>query len=229
MPCYKIVKWVCQRSHQSSLPCSRVKGGCRHCDKEDREQEQKRQRDLELEAKRVQRQTEYARKLTEIKDEMDHLRRLERDRLDEEDRARVLQQHQEDLTRLKHAKTTQAERNQNESKSTRSADAMSPGKANQTVPRGKKTQNEFTDIQNKPIYETSQSQDEWDFQKKFLGAQSSEIDTLMGMVGLETVKDKFLSIKSRVDTAVRQGIPATGERFGSVLLGNPGTGNFKAI
>jgi hypothetical protein len=41
---------------------------------------------------------------------------------------------------------------------------------------------------------------------------------------LETVKEKFLAIKSKVDTLVRQGVPLNGERFGAALLGNPGTG-----
>ena len=43
-------------------------------------------------------------------------------------------------------------------------------------------------------------------------------------IGLEAVKQKFLDIKSKVDTAVRQNVALTGERFGAALLGNPGTG-----
>jgi DNA repair exonuclease SbcCD ATPase subunit len=211
MPCYKIVEWVCQRNHRSSLPCSQVKGSCRLCDKEDREQERKRQRDLILETKRAQRQAEYARNLAEINDEMDNLRRLEKDRLDGEERARVLQQHREDLARLKHAK----------------ANRMVPVGVSRTAAGEGQTRDNASDARNKRTYGESKSLDEWTYQKQYLGAQSPEIDTLMDMVGLEAVKDKFLSIKSRVDTAVRQGIPATGERFGSVLLGNPGTGNFK--
>jgi hypothetical protein len=46
----------------------------------------------------------------------------------------------------------------------------------------------------------------------------------MDMIGLEDVKDKFLSIKIEVDTAVRQGLDMAGKRFGASLLGNPGTG-----
>jgi hypothetical protein len=125
MPCYKIVEWVCQRNHRISLPCSQVKGCCRLCDKEDREQESKRQRDLDLETKRAQRQVEYARKLAEINDEMEHLRRLERDRLDAEEHARVLHQHQEDLARLKYAKGNPAPVN-----------AMTPVEVSRTIPGG---------------------------------------------------------------------------------------------
>jgi DNA replication protein DnaC len=44
------------------------------------------------------------------------------------------------------------------------------------------------------------------------------------LVGLESVKQQFLSIKAKVDTVVRQGVSLKGERFGAALLGNPGTG-----
>ncbi|KAF5854875.1 hypothetical protein ETB97_010943, partial [Aspergillus alliaceus] len=40
----------------------------------------------------------------------------------------------------------------------------------------------------------------------------------------EQVKDKFLTIKTQVDTALRQGIDLSKEQFGSVLIRNLGTG-----
>jgi hypothetical protein len=43
-------------------------------------------------------------------------------------------------------------------------------------------------------------------------------------LGLESVKERFLSIKTKVDTVVRQNVSLEGERFGAALLGNPGTG-----
>lgn len=46
----------------------------------------------------------------------------------------------------------------------------------------------------------------------------------MSMVGLEDIKDKFLAIKLEVDTAVRQSLDISHQRFGASLLGNPGTG-----
>ena len=46
----------------------------------------------------------------------------------------------------------------------------------------------------------------------------------MGMIGLEDVKEQFLSIKEKIDTAVRQNVDMKDERFGAALLGNPGTG-----
>lgn len=57
-----------------------------------------------------------------------------------------------------------------------------------------------------------------------MNAQSSEIDKLMEMIGLESVKEKFLSIKANVDVAVRQGVDLNKNRYGTILPGNPGTG-----
>ncbi|KAF5857988.1 hypothetical protein ETB97_004987 [Aspergillus alliaceus] len=74
-----------------------------------------------------------------------------------------------------------------------------------------------------PMPDNLSAKDEWDYQKQFLGARSDSIDKLMAMIGLEQVKDKFLTIKTRVDTALRQGVDMSKERFGSVLIGNPGT------
>ena len=68
------------------------------------------------------------------------------------------------------------------------------------------------------------ARDEWEHQKEFECAKNEALDSLMDMIGLEDVKDKFLSIKSKVDTAVRQNVDMKGERFGAALLGNPGTG-----
>ncbi|KAF9882882.1 hypothetical protein FE257_004919 [Aspergillus nanangensis] len=71
---------------------------------------------------------------------------------------------------------------------------------------------------------SSKAKADWDYQKSYYNSQSPEIDALMDMVGLESVKSKFLTIKAKVDTAVRQDVDLSRERFGTVLLGNPGTG-----
>ncbi len=44
------------------------------------------------------------------------------------------------------------------------------------------------------------------------------------MTGLEEVKAQVLKIKARADTALRQNTNVKDERYGIVLLGNPGTG-----
>ena len=70
----------------------------------------------------------------------------------------------------------------------------------------------------------SNAKADWDHQKKFEGAENDALDKLIEMIGLEDVKDRFLSIKARIDTAIRQNIAMEDERFGAALLGNPGTG-----
>lgn len=70
----------------------------------------------------------------------------------------------------------------------------------------------------------SPAKEEWDRQKEIEGQSNRAIDELMNMIGLEEVKDKFLSIKTKVDTVVRQDSNLNDERFNAALLGNPGTG-----
>lgn len=71
---------------------------------------------------------------------------------------------------------------------------------------------------------TSPSKTEWNRRKLTEGAKNQHVDELMNMPGLEAVKEQFLSIMTRVDTCRRQCANLRSERFGSVLLGNPGTG-----
>ncbi|KAH0169927.1 P-loop containing nucleoside triphosphate hydrolase protein, partial [Aureobasidium melanogenum] len=71
---------------------------------------------------------------------------------------------------------------------------------------------------------SSPSKTEWDRRKQNEGASNQHVDVLMNMPGLEAVKEQFLNIMTRVDTCRRQGTNLRSERFGTVLLGNPGTG-----
>jgi len=55
-------------------------------------------------------------------------------------------------------------------------------------------------------------------------ASNGAIDSLREMTGLEEVKAQVLKIKARADTALRQNTNMKDERYGIVLLANPGTG-----
>lgn len=70
----------------------------------------------------------------------------------------------------------------------------------------------------------SQTRDDWEYLKNTEGAQSPPLDELMGMIGLEEVKQAFMDIKNRVDTNVRQNVSLQKQRYSAVMLGNPGTG-----
>jgi hypothetical protein len=50
------------------------------------------------------------------------------------------------------------------------------------------------------------------------------MDKLMALVGLEEVKQAFLSLWAKVDVFEKQAIDHNEERYHIVLLGNPGTG-----
>ena len=65
---------------------------------------------------------------------------------------------------------------------------------------------------------------EWERQKEMEGAVNDALDSIMEMTGLEKVKEQVLSIKTKVDTALRQGTSLLNERFNVAMLGNPGTG-----
>lgn len=228
MPCYKIVDWVCPRSHRSSQPCFQINGACRVCNEEDRAKEQKRQRDLELESERERRQKEYAQKLAEIQDEIAHERRLRQGNYQDEERKKVLQQYQEDLARLKatdDSNTTSQRGVREDSSVGHGSDSVVPSNTNEKSENSEDRRNRINDSVEETISAlSSNAKSDWDYQTQYLGAQSAEIDEMMEMIGLEEVKGKFLSIKDQVDTALRQNVDIKGERFGSVLLGNPGTG-----
>lgn len=70
----------------------------------------------------------------------------------------------------------------------------------------------------------SSAEADWQHQKDYENASNEALDSLCKMIGLESVKKEFLTIKARIDTALRQGADIKDERFGAALLGNPGTG-----
>ncbi|XDG09157.1 hypothetical protein ABKA04_008772 [Annulohypoxylon sp. FPYF3050] len=70
----------------------------------------------------------------------------------------------------------------------------------------------------------SPAEADWQHQKDYENASNPALDSLCKMIGLESVKREFLTIKARIDTALRQQMDIKDERFGAALLGNPGTG-----
>jgi hypothetical protein len=178
---------------------------------------------MELEAERSRRQKEYMLQLTELQDEITHIRRLQKDIKDEDERRKVLQQHQQDLERLRAVPRTLPPTTEENSQPSQERSHQDTGLCKRSTNRS--SLNCPADKPALPATEPwSSAAADWEYQKKFEGARSEEIDSLMNMIGLEDVKQKFLAIKSKVDTATRQNINLKDERFGTVLIGNPGTG-----
>lgn len=228
MECQKIVESVCSRNHRLSRPCFRKDLSCQVCVAEDRSQELKRQRNHKLEVERDLKQKEYARQLAELQDEIAHERRILKDRSDQEAREKVLRQHQQDLANMRDtARGMEKIRTKGDSVrppgSQAGAAAASPDVTTNPTLDAKQAAVQDQDKGGLGAWASS-AKDEWEHLKEFEGARNEALDSLMNMIGLEAVKDKFLSIKSRVDTAIRQNVDMKDERFGAALLGNPGTG-----
>ena len=228
MECHKSTESICPRNHKLSRPCFKKDYACGVCEAEDRGRESRRQRDQKLELQRQIRQQEYARQLAEIQDEIAHQRRILKDQSEQIEKERTLEQQKYDLQSLRDTVgRIQNKRKKNppptNSMSQASTTTAPPNFHTNSSPNTKQV---AVDDQSGKGFSTwtSNAKDEWEHQKELEGARNEALDSLMDMIGLEDVKDKFLSIKSRVDTAVCQNVDVSEERFGAALLGNPGTG-----
>jgi hypothetical protein len=204
---------------------------CRKCDAETRVAEERRQRDHELELEREAKQREYAKQLADLQTEIAYQRRLLKDQSDQKQRDQVISQHRKDLADL----TTAASRiniqpNDIEPAPHRSKKGLTEinvtevadDRPSQPQPAPQK------DDEGCPLdSQSSPAIDEWEHQKEFEGAANDALDSLIKMIGLEDVKQQFLSIKAKVDTVIRQGTHLKDERFGAAFLGNPGTGKIR--
>lgn len=70
----------------------------------------------------------------------------------------------------------------------------------------------------------SKAKEDWEYQKASWKKSNTALDELMDMIGLEVVKRKFVQLNTLFGTANRQGLDFSGERLGTVFIGNPGTG-----
>ncbi|EPS44029.1 hypothetical protein H072_1969 [Dactylellina haptotyla CBS 200.50] len=243
MECPAIIKARCPRKeHNISRKChDKAAASCRKCEAEDREKERKQQRDHKLDQERLAKQVAYARKLAEIEDEIDHQNRLLREKRDDRDRENGISQKQQDLASLK----TQVKRFSesgnagaptlpkqsgppSSGRATSSITTVKTPPASQTNLTGPQpSQTSMKEPENNEDHgewEINESKVDWEWQKEFEGAENEALDSLMDMIGLESVKQEFLGIKAKVDTVVRQNASLNDERFGVALLGNPGTG-----
>ncbi|KAL1862809.1 hypothetical protein Daus18300_008305 [Diaporthe australafricana] len=71
---------------------------------------------------------------------------------------------------------------------------------------------------------TSKAKQEWESRKESRDEENYHLDGIMEYIGLESVKAKMLEIKTLVDTAKRQDVNLSKERFNTILVGNSGTG-----
>lgn len=208
MKCQVLVHFVCPRKHRVRRPCSSSQAACRVCVEEDRQRKRIQERYAQLDAAREEKRLDYARQLAQCQAEIDHQRRILQDHREAENSAKALEQQKQNLVNLK-TSAKNLERQQNSTPTSHASPAS--GSSNKKVNAEHEEQ-------------WSSAKRQWENAKRYEGAANDALDELMAMIGLEDLKDKFLAIKSEVDTAIRQGLNMSNKRFGASLLGNPGTG-----
>lgn len=208
--CIVLIEKTCDRLHKRKVTCNNKSEVCRKCIDEDKEQERRIKRDLDLELERVRRQEAYNKELAQYQDEIDHHRRLMKNMTEADAQKQALEQQKQQLKGLKETTSRMSE-------AKKAQTAASNAKPPPQKPKEKPKEKKVSDLPDGP-------EEEWEYEKEFEGARNDTLDKLMDMIGLEEVKEAFLEIKGKVDTKVRQNVALTSERFNCSLLGNPGTG-----
>lgn len=209
MMCTVVTEQTCERQHKLKVRCGKKDERCRECLREDQEQERRLKRDLGLEEKRLARQAAYRQELEQIEDEIDYQRRQIQYMKEEEDQKKEMVQKRKDAKEL----LATAARMQ---KAKTNDDMQARDQAGSEL----KSRRSISD-------NLGPAEQDWQWLKKHLGAESQTLDDLMGMVGLDVVKQELLGVKHKVDTMLRQNASLASERFNCVMLGNPGTGTFR--
>ena len=211
MRCQHIVESQCARSHEVRWQCWQKSKPCAKCERQDKEAKAKQERDMRLAMKREEREKAYLEKLKALDDEIAAQRGMLQDGDDEASRERTLEQRQRDLAQVRVLAQQKAT----------GAQQPPPPTTNPPI-KSKIEEDKVEDGQRVP--NASPTRQAWECQKLYENAANEHIDALMGMTGLEAVKQQVLAVKDKIDTALRQGARLADERFGAVLLGNPGTG-----
>jgi hypothetical protein len=230
MKCQHVLRSKCPDGHIMSWECySRGPATCATCLLKKEADEKKQKEEFKRQQKLERHRQGHAAKMAQLDEEIRQVKERTLEAQLSRDMKLALEQKQRDLENMKtlaaqslngstksanavmslpHHKSSLPERNR--------ASASAPSSAAQV-------ERTFDpDIQEEQVQ--SPSEKEWDRQKQQENVSSDAIDSLMAMTGLEQVKAQFLRIKAKIETALRQSTKLNKERFGIVLLGNPGTG-----
>jgi hypothetical protein len=151
-----------------------------------------------------------------------------KDQSDEKERESVLSQHRKELAdviaAVNHKCSAPAKAEPGTFPSSKASSHKPVHQANSGSHSDSKSVPLPSDVDSQLVPLRSPTKSDWEHQKEFDGASNDALDSLMDMIGLEDVKTKFLDIKARVDTSVRQNVNLKDGRFSAAFLGNPGTG-----
>ena len=222
MNCNKILEVKCSKGHVQKRKCHETRPQpCKKCEIDDERDTKILERDLELQEKRLREEVKHNLNVADLDMQIRKIREEVEDKQTAWERARILEQKKRDLETTKR----QAAQSLQQASPKVSQVMTSTNNDNGKIPRQPDAHGKKPTATSKPTNLTkSASELEWERQKKVEGASNTAIDDLMGLTGLEEVKEKFLDIKAKIETVARQGIDMKKERMGMVMLGNPGTG-----
>lgn len=223
MTCRYKINDKCSNGHVQVWQCRMGRPSpCRQCEIQRKAKDKKTQDDLDRQQKEERQREDHAAKMAKVDEEI----RAAREKAMEERRSlemsKALRQKEKDLENAKRlaAKNSLAAK-ASESTKQKAATEKKPEMEIESVQPATACSSDFiSPFKTAP----SPSEVEWGRQKRVDNASNEAIDSLMKMTGLEDVKAQFLRIKARIDLALRQNTDMKEERFGMVLLGNPGTG-----
>ncbi|KKZ62783.1 hypothetical protein EMCG_02894 [[Emmonsia] crescens] len=218
MPCKHLVQYTCPKGHIRHWKCHlNQPQTCTTCDREDKQRQKEtedqlsrqRQRDLEL--------AQHSAAMEKLDEQIRQTKEEKKDARLAEERVQALEQKKRDLEAALNsvgAGRTSCSLNQPRTKAPSSSSEVN--KKSLRNPERIEDANQASRM--------SPSEKEWERQKLVENAKNDSLDELMNMTGLEDVKSQFLMLKSKIEIVERQGTDLKHERFGIVLLGNPGTG-----
>lgn len=235
MPCEQLLYDKCLNGHQQRWKCRHDRPDfCLKCEKDKKAAEKKAKEDFALQEKRDREQREHDQELAKIEAEIVREREAIRDAQLAQEREHAIQQKMRDLrdaASLAAQATSSTTQGSSVSQTppvmltlpANPAPVTNPSSAN-SHPPVPQTTSPTPQPSVAPTPPRSEAKDDWERQKMAEGVSNDAIDAIMEMAGLERVKAQVLDIKTAVDTAKRQGMSLSKNRYNLSCLGNPGTG-----
>lgn len=223
MACHYKINDKCSNGHVQVWQCGMGRPPpCRQCEIQRKAMDKKVQDDLDRQQKEARQREEHAAKMAKVDEEIRSAREKAMEERRSTEMLKALKQKEKDLENAKHLTAKSWAAKTPESAKQRAA--ATSKKPEMEVNSDQPTAVRLSDFIRLSRVAPSPSEAEWGRQKRVDNASNDAIDSLMKMTGLEDVKAQFLRIKARIDLALRQNTDMKEERFGMVLLGNPGTG-----
>jgi DNA repair exonuclease SbcCD ATPase subunit len=197
MECKAVIASVCPNGHKVTREChDKAAAICRKCEAVARAAEKRRERDHKLDQERSIKQEAYARKLAEIEDEIEHEKRLSKNRAEEADRQNAILQKKQDLANLKarnsKALPNAAAANPSAPINKTGGDTLESRTSSSSPPQsmsssdGNANNSGTTPSEPEPSssdWSISDAKEDWDRQKQCEGAENEAMDSLMAMIG----------------------------------------------